>query len=308
MTGDRMTGDRTIDNRTSAFLRASGVSVTLGGNPVLRGVDFSVRPGEMVGLVGPNGAGKTTLLRALAGLQGFDTGTISLDKFPVGRRAGRRVGRQVGHRAVPSPEPMPRQAFARAVAYLPQDGAVHWDLAGRDAVMLGRLPHLRGLRGPGPADHAAAARAMADADVAHLADRRVGSLSGGERARVLLARALAVEPRLLLADEPVSGLDPAHALDVMEVLSRRAGDGTDGGEGAGRGAVVIVLHDLSLAMRYCHRLVLLSGGETIAEGAPRDVLTDENLAASYGVRAHRGEIDGRPYIVPVDRILRDPGR
>jgi iron complex transport system ATP-binding protein len=119
-------------------------------------------------------------------------------------------------------------------------------------------------------------------------------LSGGERARVLLARALAVEAPALIADEPLAALDPGHQLEVMELLARRARNGA---------LVIVVLHDLGVAARYCDRLLLLSGGALVAEGAPKAVLTAEVLAKVYGVRAWAGEADGRPLIVPLERVV-----
>ena len=257
----------------TALMHASNISVSLGGTDILRGIDIAIGAGELVGLVGPNGAGKTTLLRVLAGVERNHTGALRFGDQPMAELDAR--------------------AAARAVAYLPQTGAVHWDLRVEDLVMLGRLPHINGWRGASADDHAAARRAMAATDVSHLAGRRIGRISGGERARVLLARALAVESEILLADEPVAGLDPAHRLDVLEVLARRTRDGA---------AVVIVLHDLSMALRFCSRLVLLGEGEKVADGNPNDVLSPENLSACYGIRVHRGEADGYPFVVPLENI------
>ncbi len=184
-------------------------------------------------------------------------------------------------------------ARARALSYLAQDGAAHWAVTVETLVGLGRLPHLGPWRGPSAGDRAAVARALAACDVTNLADRPVDRLSGGERARVLLARALAVEARVLLADEPVAGLDPAHALDVMAVLRARARDGA---------GVIAVMHDLTTAARHCDRLALLAHGRVIADGPPERVLDDDNLAHAYGIRVHRGTADGQPFVVPVGRI------
>ncbi len=253
-------------------LAAENLTVELDGTTVLRGIDFTVSAGETVGVIGPNGAGKTTLLRALAELIPYRRGRISLD------------GRMT--------KELPAQEHARRIAYLGQDGTSGWAVSVETLAGLGRLPHLGPWRGPGDADRHAVARALAACDVAHLAQRPVNRLSGGERARVMLARALAVEPEFLLADEPIAGLDPAHGLQVMETLTGRAAAGT---------GIVIVVHDLTVAARYCQRLVLLHQGRVAARGAPAEVLSPANLKAYYGIRAHAGQVDGKPFIVPLAR-------
>jgi len=225
-----------------------------------------------MGFIGPNGAGKTTLLRAVAGLAPYD-GRITV--------AGQDL-------ATLAPA-----ARARLMAYLPQRRDVAWGLAARDVVALGRLPHLGVGRRESDADRAAIAAAMTAADVAALADRPVDRLSGGERARVLLARALAQAAPLLLADEPTAALDPFHQLQVMEVLRAEAE--------AGR-AVVAVLHDLALAARFAHRVALLSDGRLAAVGSPEEVLTEDRLAAVYRVTALAGTRDGARWILPWRRL------
>jgi iron complex transport system ATP-binding protein len=254
-------------------LAARNLTVALDDTPVLDGVDFTLEAGETIGIIGPNGAGKTTLLRALAGLIPCQGGTITLDGDGV--------------------ESLAPDMRARRVAYLGQDAASSWAVTTETLVGLGRLPHRGPWRGPTDADRTAIARALAACDVSHLANRAVNRLSGGERARVMLARALAVEPDFLLADEPVAGLDPAHGLQVMETLAGRAATGT---------GVLIVVHDLTVAARYCKRLVLLHEGRIAAQGTPAKVLTPENLEAYYGIHAHAGFADGKPFIVPLGRV------
>jgi iron complex transport system ATP-binding protein len=253
-------------------LQATSVSLRLGGAPVLDDVDLRLDGGELVGLIGPNGAGKTTLLRVMAGLLPAAGGEVTVDGQTLAA--------------------MPRQALARTLGYLPQDGGSHWPLTVATLVALGRLPHQGPWRGPDAADRAAVERALAACDIAALADRPVNRLSGGERARVLLARALAGEPRILLADEPVAGLDPGHQLDVMQRLSALARDGA---------GVLAVLHDLTLAARFCDRLVLLDRGRVIAEGDADHVLSPDLLARCYGIRAHHALIDGNPVVIPLAR-------
>ena len=252
-------------------VEARGLRVTLKGREVLRGLDFAAQPSELTAVIGPNGAGKTTLLKALAGLVAPAAGTAMLH------------GRSVDAWA-------PGE-LARSLAYLPQERLVHWALAVRAVVALGRLPYRSLGAGEGATDRAAIEAALAAMDVAHLAGRPVPELSGGERARVLMARALAQEPRVLLADEPAAGLDPAHQLGLFRHLAALA---------AGARTVIVALHDLSLAARFCHSIVLVHEGRAIAAGAPRDVLTPEHLAAAYGIRARYRSLDGVPVVLPID--------
>jgi iron complex transport system ATP-binding protein len=257
----------------TALLEASNLAVSLGRRPVLDDVAFALDPGETVGLVGPNGAGKTTLLRALAGVLKPVRGEVRLEGQPVGS--------------------LPHGHFAARVAYLPQGGGSYWAVPVRTLVMLGRLPHRERWSKPETADERAVDTALAATGVEHLAERPVTELSGGERARVLLARALAGEPQLLLADEPVSGLDPYHRLEVMDHLRALSHAGK---------AVVVVLHDLTLAARFCDRLVLLADGKVAASGPPEDVLTPQRLDSVYRVRAVLGRQGGEPFVVPWDRL------
>lgn len=257
-------------------LAAENLTVTLGPRKAVDGVSAAAASGELVGLIGPNGAGKSTLIRALAGLVAPASGRVSLDGQPLAA-----IG---------------RMARARRIGYLPQHGDIHWALPVADVVLMGRLPHLGTWRRAGDVDRGIATRAMEALDIADLARRAATRLSGGEKARVLLARALAGEPEILLADEPVADLDPYHRLEVMEHLAALAG------RGAG---VVVVLHDLALAARFCTRLLLMDRGRVAAEGGPEAVLTPETLAAVYRVEAFAGRHDGAPYVVPWKRV---PGR
>ncbi|MGD0643092.1 MAG: ABC transporter ATP-binding protein [Roseiarcus sp.] len=249
-------------------IEATNATVRFGDRNALDRVDCAVRSGEMVALIGPNGAGKTTLMRVLADLQPLQGGEARYD----GKRA----------------REFPRGELARRVAFLAQGGEAYWPLRVDHLVALGRLPHRRAFSGPSAADHAAIESALEAADVAQLRGRTLGALSGGERARVLLARALAVQAEMLLADEPVAALDPLHQLQAMELLRSVARNGA---------GVVAVLHDLTLAVRFCDRLIVLAGGRVIADGPPA-VLTDAVVAAAYGVAALRGEHGGEPFIVP----------
>ncbi|MFG1359597.1 ABC transporter ATP-binding protein [Xanthobacter pseudotagetidis] len=249
------------------IVAAQAVEVRRNGAAVVRDLSLEVRGGELVGLIGPNGAGKTSLLRALCALDPLAAGRIAYD------------GR--------TPAEIGRAAFGRTLAYLPQNGRIHWPMKVEDVVALGRLPH-----GAATLD-ATARRAMAEGDVAHLSGRSTGTLSGGERARVLLARALAVEAPVLLADEPVAALDPYHQLQVMELLRERARAGA---------AVVAVLHDLTLAARFCDRLALMDRGILAALGTPAEVLAPGPVAAAYRVSVESGTRDGVPFVIPWSRL------
>jgi len=256
-------------------LEARNIAVRFGQTAVLRRVDLTVASREMVGLIGPNGSGKTTLLRVLANLSAPDGGSVTLDTRDLAA---------VGEREL-----------SKKIAYLAQGGDVHWPMRVEALVGLGRLPHRRAFRDQTGSDTAAIERAMNAADVVSLRDRTMTHLSGGERMRVLLARALAVEAALLLADEPVAALDPLHQLRVMELLRDVARGGT---------GVIVVLHDLSLAARFCDRLVLIADGDVVAEGRPSDVLTPDNLARAYGVDIVCGVSEGLPFYLP--RSTRPP--
>jgi iron complex transport system ATP-binding protein len=224
----------------------------------------------MVGLIGPNGSGKTTLLRILANLRGSDQGSV---------RYGGQTASEIGARNL-----------ARRISYLAQGGDVHWPMQVETLVALGRLPHRIAFgQGGAAAEQEIVERAMVAANVLHLRDRTMAQVSGGERMRILLARALAVEAAFLLADEPIAALDPLHQLQVMSLLRETAR--------RGRG-VIVVLHDLALASRFCDRLMLIAKGGILAEGFPAQVLTDTNVENAYGVQVVRGERDGTPFLLP----------
>ena len=249
-------------------IKAHALRATLKRREVLHGLDFLAEAGELTAIVGPNGAGKTTLLRALAGLLPPTAGTVTLSGRPLGE--------------------WPPRMRAKALAYLPQERIVNWALAARTVVALGRLPHQSIGAGESASDARAIEAALAAMDIGHLAARPVLDMSGGERARVLIARALAQEARALIADEPAAGLDPAHQLTLFAQFARLAAEGR---------TVVVALHDLSLAARFCHRIVLLNAGRSIAAGAAPDVLTVEHLAAAYGIEGRYALIDGLPVVL-----------
>ncbi len=253
-------------------LRADGVSLRLGGKLVLESVDAAFAPGRVTALLGPNGAGKSTLLACLAGLRAPDRGGATLDGAPV--------------------LDLDRRDRARRIGLLPQASEVAWDIDVRSLVGLGRFAH-RGRWGETAADRRAVDAALAATDTTAFAARPVASLSGGERARVLLARVLAGEPRWLLADEPLAHLDPGHALDILDRLRGVA----DSGAG-----VIVVLHDLGHAARIADNVVLLDSGRIVAAGPVDAVLTTAQIAATYGIAVHitHGP-DGQRLIIPTGR-------
>jgi iron complex transport system ATP-binding protein len=250
-------------------LEARNISAAIKGCVIVKECTFKLEPGELVGLIGPNGAGKSTLLKTVLGLREAATGEVLLDGKVMST--------------------IPDKERARAVSFLPQDRRVEWRLPVHDVVMLGRYPHHSGFGGHTPADHAAVDKALRQVDCLALADRPVSVLSGGERTRVLLARALAVEAPLLMVDEPIAALDPYHQIHVMEILRDLAR------QGAG---VLAVIHDLALAARFMDRLILLGDGQIVRDGPPAQVLTDDLLERVYRIDVKRGS-DG--YIVPWSR-------
>ncbi|HEX4303368.1 MAG TPA: ABC transporter ATP-binding protein [Rhizomicrobium sp.] len=256
-------------------LEIDKLQVALGGNVVLRDVSATFASGGLIGLIGPNGAGKSTLVRAMARLIESQAGTIALDGQDI--------------------HALSRRELARRMAYLPQGHGLHWPLRADHVIALGRLPHQTRLSSMSAADHDAIARAMEKADVVPFAQRVVTTLSGGERARVMLARALAVEAPVLLADEPVTSLDPYHQLHVMELLRDLAREGR---------LVIAVLHDLPLAARFCDRLVMLNDGEIVAQGAAGEVLSEENLERTYNVEGVFGNEGGEQFVLAWRRLVR----
>lgn len=250
------------------LLSVSNLRVSLGGKPVLKDLSLDIAPGEFVGLIGPNGAGKSTLLRAALGLV-----------------------RSEGRIAFDGSETLSIRQRARHAAYLPQERDIAWAVSVEMLVSLGRAPHGSAFSRLGPNDTEVIDRAIRRMEIDAFRNRPATELSGGEKARVLIARALAQEAPLLLADEPTAGLDPSHQITLMRVFAELAREGR---------AVVASMHDLGLAARWCSRLVLLDQGVIIADGPPRAVLTVQRLRSVYGVETYLGEAAGGLVVQPLD--------
>jgi iron complex transport system ATP-binding protein len=229
------------------------LSLSLRGRSILNQMSGRIDRGRVTVILGPNGAGKSTLLSCLAGLRVPDAGSLTLDGASIANMNGRERGRRIG--------------------LLPQKGDIHWDLSVAALVSLGRLPHHDRWQFS-QADEGAVTAAMTMTDVVQLAERPVLSLSGGEQARVLLARVFAGQPEWLLADEPLANLDPLHQLDTLDRLSAYA---------KGVAGVVIVMHDLTLAARIADDVIILKNGTVEASGPQSQVMTPSILSAAFGI-------------------------
>lgn len=245
-----------------SLLQLDNLTLRRQGRVVVDGVSLTIGPGECIGLLGPNGAGKTSLLRGALGL--------------------------IPHAGRSSLAAMPPAARARAVAFLPQGRDIAWPVTVETLVALGRAPH-------GAADPAdpAVARALSRMGLDGYRQRPATQLSGGEQARALIARALAQDTPLLIADEPAAGLDPEAQIRAMTVFRALAGEGR---------SVLVSVHDLGLAARHCTRLLLLDQGRLVADGPPGAVLTPERLATVFGIRAYHAQTPDGPVVQPIGLI------
>ena len=242
-----------------SVLSLKNLSVTLRTRDIFSNVSLHIAPGEFVGLIGPNGAGKTTLMRAALGLIP-STGHSSLATLSARDRA-------------------------KAVAWMPQSREIAWPIPVERLVALGAEAAGRG------AGQTAIEAAMSRMGLASYKGRAASRLSGGEQARALIARALAQDTPLLMADEPIAGLDPAHQISTMEVFADLAAEGR---------AALVSLHDLGLAARHCTRLVLLAEGGILADGAPEEVLTPDNMARAFGVSVWHRQTEDGPIFQPLE--------
>jgi iron complex transport system ATP-binding protein len=238
------------------MMRAENVTLTLQSRTVLKEVSFALQPGELTLMIGPNGAGKSSMIRLLAGLTMPDQGAITFKNTPLHH--------------------LKRSERAKNIAFLPQDNSYAWAVSVHDIVALGRMPHGEDPRHLPPSAQEAVWEAMAALDLIPFKDRLITQLSTGERARVFLSRALATKAPVLLVDEPVAALDPAHALTVLKVLRRYARAGH---------SVLAILHDLPLAALYADNLLVLKEGYIVAEGAPSDILDVSLIRQVFDVDA-----------------------
>ena len=229
-----------------SLLTLDKLSVFRGDCPVVDTVSLAIEPGDFIGLIGPNGAGKTTLMRAALGI--------------------------LEHKGLSSLAVMSQSDRAKQAAWLPQDREIAWGLSVRDLVGLGRLPF-----GPIQKNDRHVEEAIIKMELASFSDRIATQLSGGEQARVLIARALAQDTSILMADEPTASLDPANQISTLKTFSGLAQ--------AGRG-IIASIHDLGLAARYCTKLALLHRGKLIAFGSASEVLTPDNLRTVFSIEAH----------------------
>jgi iron complex transport system ATP-binding protein len=260
----------------TAACEVSNLRIAVGDKSLLAGVEFSVEPGEWVTVIGPNGAGKTTLVQAIAGLRKFDSGSIQL--------SGRSL------------HGLSDRSRAGLVAFVPQTPVVPEGMSVYDYVLLGRVAHRSLLRAETPMDHSVVGEVLSRLDLHELADRGVQTLSGGERQMAVIARALVQESPLLVLDEPTTGLDLRHQLEVLEVVAQE--------RRSRRIAVVATLHDLTLAGRFADRLCVLDGGRVVASGSVAEILTPETIRAHYGVAVRVVDVDGIPVVVPDPRTPR----
>lgn len=246
------------------------VSFAFDTHPVLDGISLEVEPGELVGMIGPNGAGKTTLLRLIDGILTPDTGEIELDGTPVAALSSKDLSRRV--------------------AVVPQHTTLSFDFSIRDVVAMGRHPYTGRFDRIGPSERQLVEAAMYRTHVHDLAERPFSEVSGGERKRVLIARAIAQETPAMLVDEPTASLDINHQLAVFELLEELVAD---------EKAILAAIHDLDLAARYCDRLLLLDRGSIVAAGDPAEVLTPDLLHTAYGVETSIEEnpVTGTPLVV-----------
>jgi iron complex transport system ATP-binding protein len=251
-----------------ASIVAAGIGVLIEGKRILDSIDIEVLAGEVVALVGPNGAGKSTLLSVLSGDIRPNSGTVSID------------GREIGS--------LKAIELARLRSVLTQENQLSFPFTVGQVVLMGRSPWART-----PAfdvDEVVVAEAMVEMDVDQLVTRRFTALSGGEKARVSLARVLAQRTPVVLLDEPTASLDLSHQEDVMRAVRSLAAAGK---------AVIVVVHDLTLAAAYADRVALLSGGRLVSTGTPSEVLTEKRVAEVYGLGVEISLRDGKPVVLPI---------
>ena len=245
-----------------------------GDNQVLNSINLSILPREFIGIIGPNGAGKSTLLKLIDGIFPDRDNRILLNSSPI--------------------KSIPRKNLARILAYLPQETEMTFDFSVREVVRMGRFPYLQGIQIYAPEDEKVVDACIDLLDIREFRDRSYGELSGGEKQRVLIASALAQEPRILLLDEPTSALDLHHQIGIYQILKRLQTENDL--------TVVVVTHDINLASQFCNRMLLMNHGMIVRDGTPDEVLQFNILQEIFGVKVY---IDINPmtdsiYILPYD--------
>ena len=250
------------------MLNAENISLHIDGKCILNDVDFAINAGECVGIIGPNGAGKTSLMRAIMAMTQGATGQCNLWKLSSKKRA-------------------------QYVGWLAQERSVSWDTNVEEIIKIGRLPWKSFAGRAHASDKSAIEAAISKLGLTSFLERQFQDLSGGERARVLIARLLAQDTPTMFADEPIAALDPANQLQAMSIFRSLADEGR---------AVALSIHDLSLAARYCTRLVLMNKGNVVAVGAPEEVLSTENLNHVFGIKAFKLQTEYGLVIQPIEEV------
>ena len=259
-----------VGSNNFELLRVKDLTVSITGTKIIDSISFSLTRGETLGVVGANGSGKTTLIRSIAGLLKPDAGTIRVQGVD---------GSDLGHRD-----------RARIISYMPQQVQSH-PFTAFEAVLMGRYPHLGRLQLEGVEDREIAFSAMRRTGTESFADRRLDTLSGGERQRVVMARVLAQQPQILLMDEPTASLDLEFQILAMDLINDEVAKRNSG--------AIVILHDLSLAARFCDRILLMQNGELTAKGTPWEVLTPENLRAAFNIEGlvEPDPVTGMPHVL-----------
>ena len=259
-----------IDSNNFELLRVDDLSVSIAGTQIIDSVSFSLKRGEILGVVGANGSGKTTLIKAIAGLIKSDSGAFSVERVDA--------------------SDLSHNDRARIISYMPQQVESH-PFTAFEAVLMGRYPHLGRLQLEGTADREIAWSVMRRTGTEVFADRRLDTLSGGERQRVVLARVLAQQPQIFLMDEPTASLDLEHQILTMDLINQEVAKRRSG--------AVVILHDLSLAARFCDRLLLMQNGRVTAIGTPWEVLTPENLRTAFNIEGlvEPDPVTGMPHVL-----------
>jgi len=250
-------------------IEAKSLTLAYGKHEVVRDLNFSLKPGQITGLVGPNGSGKSTIIKSLSRVLRPESGEVLIS------------GREISS--------IPRLELARLIGVVPQIPLLPSTFTAFEAVLMGRNPHLGFFRYESENDMQIAMRAMEATRTEHLANRRIGELSGGEIQSVVIARVLAQETGAILLDEPTANLDIGRQIETLDLMSGLCAAGK---------TIGVALHDLNLAAQYCHRLILLCEGRIAAEGTPAEVIIAENIRAAYGAGSAVYCIDGLPAVLP----------